>query len=197
MTTSPNAPSSSLSEDEDDQEINVDSGHEDEGCCQEEDDCSSLDAGSCGPGAILNGITSPTHLYHTSTNTTHTNTSPTGGTAPFLPFSISRLLGEEDHKSVGTSILVDNQTGPGGGGVIRVPAQRIPQPSTQQSAAAQAGPLPPAPFPWGLVHPAAVIHNSAAAAAAAAAFASHAIKERLSGEYNLLFTIPTTSFPYL
>ncbi|CAH1404409.1 unnamed protein product [Nezara viridula] len=66
-----------------------------------------------------------------------------------LPFSISRLLGEERPA-----------------GVIRVPAQRAPPP-------------PVGPFPWGLVHPAAY---SSAAAAAAAAFASHAIKERLTGQ---------------
>ena len=63
-----------------------------------------------------------------------------------LPFSISRLLGEERPP------------------VIRVPAQRAPPPP------------PVGHFPW-LVHPA---YNSAAAAAAAA-FASHAIKERLTG----------------
>lgn len=178
MTTSPNAPSSSLSEDEDDQEINVDSGHEDDGCCQEDDDASSLDAGSCGTGAIITA-SSPSLLH--STSTAHTNTS-THTTAPLLPFSISRLLGEEDRKVVAAVAGTLETTA----GVIRVPAQRIPPPA-QVAAAAQAtatatGPLPPAPFPWGLVHPAAVIHNSAAAAAAAAAFASHAIKERLSGK---------------
>ncbi|KAF6216310.1 hypothetical protein GE061_000650 [Apolygus lucorum] len=114
------SPTPSMSEDEEDQEINVDSGHED----GEEDD--SLDMSSSPPPAALN-------------------------------FSISRLLGEEKRD----------------GGVIRVPAQRAPPPPTANP--------PMAHFPW-LVHPAAVIHNSAAAAAAAA-FASHAIKERLSDSF--------------
>ncbi|XP_014241395.1 T-cell leukemia homeobox protein 3-like [Cimex lectularius] len=119
------SPTPSMSEDEDDREINVDSGHEDG--CEEED---SLDMSSVSP-------------------------------PPALAFSISRLLGEEKrHESPA--------------GVIRVPAQRVPPPPA-------AGPI--APFPW-LVHPAAVIHNSAAAAAAAA-FASHAIKERLSATFPM------------
>lgn len=136
--TSPSSPpdhrTTDISEDEEDVEINVDSGHEDE-----EDVDSLVDSCSPTPPAALN-------------------------------FSISRLLGQEDERRPLASDLTT------GGGVIRVPAQRFPLPPVGSAN----GHHPMAPFPHWLVHPAAVIHNSAAAAAAAA-FASHAIKERLSG----------------
>lgn len=86
--------------------------------------------------------------------------------APSLPFSISRLLGESPRRqevvAQGATNLCPQLPMFAPGGVIRVPAQRPPPPG----------------FPWLAMDPTSLMHRSAAAAA----FASHLVKERLSGE---------------
>lgn len=149
--------SGAMTDSEEDQEINVDSGHEDGDEVDEDSrSCGGDSAGECSPSAALT-------------------------------FSISRLLGEMPGRSdqatqeTITSLYTHPaalglKAPPGlvypGAGVIRVPAHRPAPPGLQ-------GPPLAAPFPWLALDPA-LVHRTAAAAAAS--FASSLVKDRLSGQ---------------
>lgn len=159
--------SGAMTDEEDDQEINVDSGHEDG---EEECEDGEGDEDSCGDSG---GESSP----------------PSS-----LPFSISRLLGETSSTRSASLATTDAFTSlyshpammglksvphqsllyAPGAGVIRVPAHRPPPPGAGPPGLH--GPPLTAPFPWLAMDPS-VMHRSAAAAA----FASQIVKERLSG----------------
>lgn len=138
----------------DDEEINVDSGHEDGEDEVDEDSCGVDSVGECSPPVSV---------------------------SVSLPFSISRLLGDTISLSPRdrdgdiappdsiASLYSHHLKAPQllyapGAGVIRVPAHRPPPPP------------PLGAFPWLPLDPS-LVHRSAASA-----FASQVIKERLSGQ---------------
>lgn len=144
--------SGAMSDEEEDQEINVDSGHEDGEEVEDDDSCGVDSSGHCSPGAPA-----------------------------ALNFSISRLLGDS-HPAIRDSVpghesitsLYSHHAAQGllyapGAGVIRVPAHRPPPPGLHAPPVASV-------FPWLPLDPS-LMHRSAAATA----FASQVIKERLSG----------------
>lgn len=166
--------SGAMTDEEEDQEINVDSGHED----GEDVECEDADEDSCGGDSPTQSL--PFSISRLLGDTVSARSVTGDNAAAAAVAAAETITSLYSHPSVMHLKSVPSQGllySPGAG-VIRVPAHRPPPPGAAGPPGLHGPPLA-SPFPWlaAAIDPT-LMHRSAAAAA----FASQVVKERLSGQ---------------